>query len=39
MARIDAVLLAAAPVDMRSDYDTTMAKVISVLGAAKPHHA
>jgi transposase len=39
MIRIDAVWLATAPVDMRSGYDTTMAKVIAVFGAAKPHHA
>jgi IS66 Orf2 like protein len=31
--------LAIEPVDMRSGYDTTMAMVIVVFGAAKPHHA
>jgi transposase len=39
MIRIDAVWLATAPVDMRSGYYTTMAKVIAVFGSAKPHHA
>jgi transposase len=39
MIRIDTVWLATVPVDMRSGYDTTMATVIAVFGAAKPHHA
>jgi hypothetical protein len=30
MIRIDAVWMATAPVDMRSGYDSTMAKVIAV---------
>jgi transposase len=39
MIRIDAVWLATEPVDMRSGYDSTMARVIAVFGAATPHHA
>ena len=39
MIRIDAVWLAVQPIDMRAGVDTTMARVIAVFGAAKPHHA
>jgi transposase len=37
--RVDAVWLAVAPIDMRMGLDTAMARVITVFGAAKPHHA
>jgi transposase len=37
--RVDAVWLAVAPIDMRMGLDTAMSRVITVFGAAKPHHA
>jgi transposase len=39
MIRIDAVWLATAPLDMRAGFDTTLARVVGVFGAARPHHA
>lgn len=39
MIRIDAVWLATAPMDMRAGTDTALARVVAVLGAARPHHA
>ena len=39
MIRIDAVWLATSPLDMRAGTDTALARVISVFGAAHPHHA
>lgn len=39
MIRIDAVWLATAPLDMRAGFDTTLARVVAVFGAAHPHHA
>lgn len=37
--RIDAVWLAAEPLDMRAGTDTALARVVQVFGSAKPHHA
>ena len=39
MIRIDAAWLATAPLDMRAETDSALARVISVFGAAQPHHA
>ena len=39
MIRIDAAWLATAPLDMRADTDTALARVVTVFGAAHPHHA
>ena len=39
MIRIDAIWLATAPLDMRAGTDTALARVVSVFGAARPHHA
>ena len=39
MIRIDAIWLAVAPLDMRAGMDTALARVITVFGAAQPHHA
>lgn len=39
MIRIDAVWLAAAPLDMRAGTDTALARVVAVFGAAHPHQA
>lgn len=39
MIRIDAAWLATAPLDMRAGTDTALARVITVFGAAHPHHA
>jgi transposase len=39
MIRIDQVWLAVEPVDMRGGFDTILARVIQVFGAAYPHHA
>lgn len=36
---IDAVWVAAEPLDMRPDTDTALARVAQVFGSAKPHHA
>ena len=39
LIRIDAAWLATAPLDMRAGTDTALAGVVSVCGAAHPHHA
>lgn len=39
MIRIDAVWLAVDALDMRAGPDTTLARVVSVFGSARPHHA
>lgn len=39
MIRVDAVWMAVAPLDMRAGMDTALARVITVFGAARPHHA
>jgi transposase len=39
MIRIDAVWLAAEPIDMRAGTDTALARVVKVFGEARPHHA
>jgi len=39
MIRIDAAWLATTPLDMRAGTDTAMARVVTVFGAAHPHHA
>jgi transposase len=37
--RIDAIWLAVEPLDMRAGVDTALARVVSVFGAARSHHA
>ena len=37
--RIDAAWIAVEPLDMRSGVDTALARVVSVFGAARAHHA
>lgn len=37
--RIDALWLAAEPVDLRAGMDTVLARVVAVFGAAHPHQA
>ena len=37
--RIDAVWLAVEPLDLRIGLDSALARVVSVFGAARPHHA
>ncbi|ABE30552.1 putative transposase [Paraburkholderia xenovorans LB400] len=39
MIRIDEVWLAVEPLDMRAGFDTALARVVKVFGAAHPHHA
>ena len=39
MIRIEAAWLATAPLDMRAGTDSALARVITVFGAAHPHHA
>ena len=39
MIRIDAVWLAVEPLDMRAGVDTALARVVSVFGEARSHHA
>ena len=39
MIKIEAVWLAVAPLDMRAGTETALAKVVTVFGAARPHHA
>ena len=39
MIRIVAAWLATAPLDMRAGTDSVLARVVSVFGAAQPHHA
>jgi transposase len=37
--RVDAVWLAVEPLDMRAGTESALARVITVFGAARPHHA
>jgi transposase len=37
--RVDALWLATEPLDMRAGTETALARVVSVFGAARPHHA
>lgn len=39
MIRIDAILLATEPMDMRSGTEKAFARVVTVFGAAQPHCA
>ena len=39
MIRVEAVWLCTEPMDMRAGTDTTLARVVKVFGAARPHHA
>ena len=39
MIRVDALWLATEPLDMRAGAETALARVVSVFGAARPHHA
>lgn len=39
MIRIDAIWLSTTPLDMRAGTDTALARVVTVFGAARPHHA
>lgn len=39
MIRVDAVWLAAQPLDMRVGTEAALARVVAVFGAAHPHHA
>ncbi|RYH70147.1 MAG: hypothetical protein EON54_01710 [Alcaligenaceae bacterium] len=39
MVRVDALWLATKPPDMRAGTETTLARVVSDSGAARPHHA
>jgi transposase len=39
MMRVEAVWLCIEPMDMRAGTDTTLARVVKVFGAARPHHA
>ena len=39
MIRVEAVWLCTEPMDMRAGTDTTLARVVRVFGAARPHHA
>ena len=38
MIRIDALWLAVVPLDMRAGTETALARVVTVFGAARPHH-
>ena len=39
MIRVDAVWLAVEPLDMRAGTEAALARVVSVFGEARPHHA
>ena len=39
MIRVEAVWLATEPLDMRAGTDKALARVVTVFGAARPHHA
>jgi transposase len=39
MIRIDALWLATGPLDMRARTESALARVVSVFGSARPHHA
>lgn len=37
--RVDAVWMAVEPLDMRAGTEAVLARVVTVFGAARPHHA
>ena len=39
MIRVDAVWLAVQPLDLRAGTEAALARVVTVFGAARPHHA
>ena len=39
MIKIEAIWLSTEPLDMRAGTDTALARVVTVFGAARPHHA
>ena len=39
MIHVDAVWMAVEPLDMRAGTEAALARVVTVFGAAKPHHA
>jgi transposase len=39
MIKVDAVWLAVEPLDMRAGTEAALARVVTVFGAARPHHA
>lgn len=39
MIRVEAVWLACEPLDMRAGTETALARVVKVVGEARPHHA
>ncbi len=39
MIRVDAVWLAAQPLDLRAGMESMLTRVVNVFGAARPHHA
>lgn len=39
MIRVDAVWMAVEPLDMRAGTEAVLARVVTVFGAARPHHA
>ena len=39
MIRVDALWLAVEPLDLRAGTEAALAKVVTVFGAARPHHA
>lgn len=39
MIRVDALWLAVEPLDLRAGTDAALARVVTVFGAARPHHA
>jgi transposase len=38
LMRVDAVWMAIEPLDMRSGTEAALARVVTVFGAARPHH-
>jgi len=39
MIRLDAMWLSVEPIDMRAGCESVLARVVSVFGSARPHHA
>ena len=39
MIRVDALWLSTTPLDMRAGTETILARVVSIFGEARPHHA
>ena len=39
MIRIEAIWMSTEPLDMRAGFDSALARVVQVFGAARPHHA